>query len=184
MKFETWGLEAKKKKFIIYNLEDESRKASKLISSIFNSETLLCLSVSLCLANLLCIFFPTAVKISMLRILMGWRLCSELASSFLFWQYYKFEGARWGRMPGVGAVGGCSRGWRVVGLLHCIAGGEKPGYFYSRFNKHRAHFLGAYFVRLCVMDSDSKDSLDLLPFPAHLLPRALCLLPDLSILFC
>lgn len=57
MQFETWGLEAKKKKkkfTDIYNLEDDGRVASKLISSILGLKQ--ALSVSLGLVNIVYLF--------------------------------------------------------------------------------------------------------------------------------
>lgn len=60
----------------------------------------------------------------------------------------------------------------VAALSHCIMG-KTNWYIYSVFNKH---FLSASFWRLCVIVSNSKDSLDLLPSP-----RRPSLLPDFSI---
>lgn len=61
----------------------------------------------------------------------------------------------------------------VAALSHCVTG-KKNWYIYSVFNKH---FLSASFWSLCVIVSNSKDSLDLLPSP-----RPPSLLPDFSLL--
>ena len=58
LKHETWRQKKKKKNFTdIYNLEDEGRVASKLISSIFRSETELCLSAWAW--SIFCVLFPS-----------------------------------------------------------------------------------------------------------------------------
>ena len=57
LKHETWRQKKKKNFTDIYNLEDEGRVASKLISSIFRSETELCLSAWAW--SIFCVLFPS-----------------------------------------------------------------------------------------------------------------------------
>lgn len=80
LKHEAWRPK-KKKSADIYNLEDDGRVASKLISSIFRSET----GSSVCQPGLgqYCVcYFPAVVRITTFRILMGWKLCSDWLHHF------------------------------------------------------------------------------------------------------
>lgn len=156
MQFKTWGSEAR---LItdIYNLEDGSRKASHQFSALEHSSV--CLSS--CAWPVFCVYFPTVVKTSTVKMLMGWELCSERDSSFLVWQYYKFEGARLWRIPGGRVVRGSSC-MQHGGI--CITGGDKLGYFYSTFNRY---FPSASFVEMCVIVSDPKDRVELFPLPGR-----------------
>lgn len=148
----------------IYNPEDEGRKASKLISSVFNSGTLLCLSVSLCLASLSYGLF-TAVRIPLLRTALGRRL---------FWTGFitvipmllQVRGSKlrkntrrvscWGKLLWMAA-------WRVC----CAVSEEKTNW--NIFTQCRTYIFQVPVWWDCVIVSNSKDGLDLLPSPRPLL---------------
>ena len=68
LKHEAWRQKKKKKITDIYNLEDEGREASKLISSIFRSETELCLS-AWAWSAFVC-YFPAVIRVTTFGILM------------------------------------------------------------------------------------------------------------------
>lgn len=137
MPFETRGLEAKKKKSptsVTYKMKAEKLQNWSHQSSALNT------ALSVCQAGLgpsFVYIIPTAINSSMLRTLMGRRLCSELASSLLFWQYVLIN---WGsnimkntRNKSYWGVG-CSCEWpcHVAGLSH-HHGEDKVGYFNSVF---------------------------------------------------
>lgn len=131
MQFETWGLEAKKKKknfTDIYNLENEGRVASKLISSIFRSETELCLSA--CAWSILCVLFPSCRQNHYVQNSDGMEAMFWLASSLQLWQYYKFEGVRPWRGLGIKLLG---KALWMAAPLPCIMGEDKLGHPNSTF---------------------------------------------------
>lgn len=147
MEFETWGSEAKKKKGTgdIYTLK---MKAESLQNWSHQSWAPKHSSVGLpaCACPIFCAYFPAVVKISAFRILMEWRLSPELDSSLLFWQYYKSEGSRGQRIPGV--IWGAKRSWTAVWwvLSHSIVGEDKQ----EIFTHHLTHISRAPALRQAI----------------------------------